>query len=120
GNEVISRDGIEVPEKEIELLIPQLNPIRIEHGRELSKTLAELRCEAKRKLKTKLIHSLVPRYCLYAIRHSWATQALERGVDSITVAVLMGHADPSMLARVYQHLAQNPQFMLEQAKKAVD
>ena len=62
--------------------------------------------------------TLAPRYSLYAFRHSFATHALERGVDSVTVAILMGHSDPSMLAKVYQHLTQNPTFMLEQAKKA--
>ena len=66
----------------------------------------------------RLAASLVPRYSLYAFRHSFATHALERGVDSVTVAVLMGHSDPSMLAKVYQHLTQNPAFLLEQAKRA--
>ena len=32
--------------------------------------------------------------------------------------VLMGHADPSTLARVYQHLSQNPKYLLDQAKRA--
>ena len=40
-------------------------------------------------------------------------------MDALTVAVLMGHADPSTLAKVYQHLAHNPQHLLEQARKAV-
>ena len=69
-------------------------------------------------LTNRLAASLVPRYSLYAFRHSFATQALERGIDSVTVAVLMGHSDPSMLAKVYQHLTQNPGFLLEQLKKA--
>jgi site-specific recombinase XerD len=60
-----------------------------------------------------------PKYSLYALRHSWATHALERGIDSVTVAVLMGHRDPSTLARVYQHLTHNPVYLREQAKRAV-
>lgn len=40
----------------------------------------------------------------YALRHGWATMALKRGVDPITVATLMGHSDTRMLERVYQHL----------------
>lgn len=56
--------------------------------------------------------------CLTAIRHSWATLALKRGVDPLTVAILMGHADPSMLAKVYAHLAQDPEYLLRAAKKA--
>lgn len=30
----------------------------------------------------------------------------------------MGHKDASMVAKVYQHVAHDPKFMLEQAKKA--
>ncbi len=58
------------------------------------------------------------KYCLYHFRHSWATRALQRGVDPLTVAILMGHADPSMLAKVYQHLAQDPDFLRQAATKA--
>jgi len=39
-----------------------------------------------------------------SIRHTWATEALERGVDPITVATIMGHKDLTMLMKVYQHL----------------
>jgi hypothetical protein len=31
----------------------------------------------------------------------------------------MGHQDPSMLSKVYQHLSLNPTHMLEQARRAV-
>lgn len=47
------------------------------------------------------------RFCLYDYRHGWATTALENGIDPVTVSVLMGHRDSSMLCRVYQHLARN-------------
>ena len=47
------------------------------------------------------------RFCLYDYRHGWATSALERGIDPVSVSVLMGHADSSMLCRVYEHLARN-------------
>lgn len=59
------------------------------------------------------------RFSLYAMRHSWATHALERGIDPLTVAILLGHKDPSMLARVYQHLAHNPEHLLRQARRAI-
>lgn len=58
------------------------------------------------------------KYSLYSLRHSFATHALMRGVDSITVATLLGHSDPSMLARHYQHLSQNPAFLQEQLRRA--
>ncbi len=58
------------------------------------------------------------KYCLYVLRHSWANHALARGVDALTVAILLGHRDPGTLARTYQHLTQNPAYLLSQAKKA--
>ena len=67
---------------------------------------------------TTIKKKLGKRYCLYNFRHSWATAALQNGVDPITVAVLMGHADPSMLAKTYQHLAQNPSYLREALRRA--
>ena len=55
-----------------------------------------------------------PRYSLYALRHVWAMRALESGLDVLTVAILMGHSDPSTLARVYQHLSHSPEHLLAQ------
>ena len=64
----------------------------------------------KKKLGTK--------YCLYAFRHSYATRLLQSGVDALTVAVLMGHSDTSMLGKVYQHLSHNPSHLREQLGRA--
>ena len=36
------------------------------------------------------------------------TGACSGGPMHLTVAILMGHSDPSTLAKVYQHLAHNP------------
>jgi integrase len=41
------------------------------------------------------------------LRHTFATEAIIGGVDLLTVAELMGHADPSMIATHYAHLARN-------------
>jgi integrase len=57
--------------------------------------------------------------CLYNFRHSFATRLLEEGVDSLMVAALLGHADLSMLGRVYAHLTQNPANLLEQLRRRV-
>jgi len=118
GKETIQKQGKVVTDKEIEQICPTLCPTRILNSIRSKKTKSELRLEAKKKLTDRLAESLAPRYSLYALRHSWATHALERGVDSVTVAVLLGHSDPSMLAKVYQHLTQNPKFLLDQTKKA--
>ena len=59
-----------------------------------------------------------PRYSLYTFRHSWCTHALERGVDAVTVAVLMGHRDTTMISRVYSHLMQRRDHLREAVRKA--
>jgi integrase len=86
--------------------------------------LAAARGEQERRLyeRRKELHRLArkhgERHSLYHLRHSWATRALKRGVDPLTVAILMGHADPTMLAKVYQHLAHDPDFLRRAAMRA--
>lgn len=52
------------------------------------------------------------------LRHTYATDALARGVDSLVVAKLMGHTSPAMLAKVYGHLGERIDYLREQALKA--
>ena len=118
GKEEMKRRKERISQEDIAELVPTLKPMKTCHGKSLRKTAAELRCEAKRKLTFKRAAQLAPRYSLYALRHSWATNALQRGVDPLTVAILMGHEDPSTLAKVYQHLSLNPQHLLEEARRA--
>jgi integrase len=118
GKKEMQRQGMTIGDDEITTLIAELCPTRRSRGKTLDKTPAELRCEAKRKLTQKKVKGLAPRYSLHALRHSFATDALRKGIDSLTVAILLGHKDPSTLARVYQHLNQNPEHLLEQAKRA--
>lgn len=53
----------------------------------------------------------------YAIRHSYATNGLIDGMDSLTLSQLMGHADISTLAKNYAHLAKNPNYLRDQARR---
>jgi len=105
-------------ESEVSEFVPELKPTCIRKGVEFQKTTAELKHEARKKLKSRLARTIVPHYSLYVLRHSWATNALRRGVDPLTVAILMGHKDPSTLARVYQHLSHSPDHMRDQANRA--
>lgn len=57
------------------------------------------------------------KYCLYLFRHSFATRMLESGVDALTVALLLGHHNPTMLSSTYQHLAHNPEYLREQLSR---
>lgn len=113
------KNQVSISEEQIQKFIPTLKPMATIRGIYREKNDFELRYEAKSKLVKRTICKHFPRYSLYALRHSWATNALQRGVDALTVAILMGHCDPSTLAKVYQHLAHNPKHLLEQAKKAV-
>jgi len=56
--------------------------------------------------------------CLYHLRHTWMNRLLLAGTDSLTVSILAGHADPTMLVKHYQHLSQNPEFLRGQARRA--
>lgn len=41
----------------------------------------------------------------YAARHGFGTRKLIQGHDHLTVAAIMGHADGSMLAKIYSHIS---------------
>ena len=56
--------------------------------------------------------------CAYNVRHTWCNRALKNGVNSLTVALLMGHVDISMIARNYAHQSQDPDFLQEQMRRA--
>lgn len=73
--------------------------------------------KARRLVARKLALNYVPKYCLYTFRHSFATRLLESGVDALTVSTLLGHADMTMLSRVYSHLIQKPVFLREALQK---
>lgn len=75
-----------------------------------------LRCRFRR-LNEKL---KIPGLCPYATRHSFATRALKNEVDSTTVSLLMGHRDPTMVARNYQHLTQHHDHLQHAACKATN
>jgi integrase len=119
GKAIMQQRGLTIKDKEMEQFAQTLTKTCVVQGRELEKTPAQLQQEARRKLTNRLALSLVPNWSLYTLRHTWATRALQKGVDPLTAAILMGHSDPSMLSRVYQHLSLHPAHMLEQAKKAV-
>lgn len=57
------------------------------------------------------------RIYLYALRHTFATDGLKRGVDAVTLSTLMGHADTAMVARVYSHLAGDLEHLREKQKR---
>ena len=44
-------------------------------------------------------------------------EGLKQGVDSLTLAQIMGHSDTSMLSKHYAHLARNPTYLRETARR---
>jgi integrase len=51
-------------------------------------------------------------------RKGFTTEALKNGVDTVTLAHLLGHRDAAMISRVYGRVQQDPTFMAEAARKA--
>lgn len=58
------------------------------------------------------------KYSLYSFRHAFCTEALESGLDAVTVSVLMGHSDTIMISRHYSHLTQRLGHLRDAARKA--
>ncbi|MCA9055809.1 MAG: tyrosine-type recombinase/integrase [Planctomycetaceae bacterium] len=67
-----------------------------------------------RRLKAKLGFSIFA----YAIRHTWATNALLAGVEPLTVATLMGHTSINMIWSTYQKLQLQSDHMRAAAEQA--
>jgi integrase len=71
-----------------------------------------------KRLQRRFPHDLPDDLCMYLYRHTYATDALERGVGLATVAELLGHSDASTLARVYQHVGDRHEHMRDAAVRA--
>ena len=54
----------------------------------------------------------------YAIHHTFATDAIIRGVDLATVAELMGHTNLRMLSEIYQHVGKRRDRLKKGLRKA--
>jgi integrase len=78
----------------------------------------QARIYERRKELSKLARQHGKKYSLYHFRHAWATRTIQRGVDPLTVAILLGHSDPSTLAKVYAHLAHDPDYLRKSIRKA--
>jgi integrase len=59
------------------------------------------------------------RISAYVIRHTWATEALENGVDPITVATIMGHKDLTQLMKTYQHIEKKRDYLRKALHQAL-
>jgi integrase len=89
-----------------------LKPSKTVKGKEVPKSERELLREARKKLAAKEAAKHGKKFFLYAFRHTLANRLLAAKVDSLTVSVILGHVDGTMLTRVYQHLQQNGDHLL--------
>jgi integrase len=64
----------------------------------------------------RLVEKFGKKIALYDLRHSFSTRLLEAGVDPLTVSLLLGHVDTTVLTRVYAHTAQNSEHLLKALK----
>lgn len=58
------------------------------------------------------------KYALVDFRHSFATRCLQNGVDPVTLSILLGHADGTMLCRTYAHVEQDDGHLRRALAKA--
>lgn len=56
----------------------------------------------------------------YVVRHTYTTDALERGVPIATVAELLGHSSTRMIEQHYSHLAEKREHLRQAAIKATE
>jgi integrase len=45
----------------------------------------------------------LPPLTLHGLRHTWASVALDEGVDVLYVAEVLGHSSPAITQSIYQH-----------------
>ena len=106
GREELKRQGFKLDPDVVAQFAKTLNPSKQVRGKTVPKGDKELLREARKKLTIKRAAKLGTKYALTAIRHSYCQRLLEAGVDSVTVAALMGHVDSVMVSRVYSHMGQ--------------
>jgi len=112
----MGREKIEIPEKQIELRMRQIEKSRKAKGKPEMKEI-DVRYQARKALLDAAARANAPKYCLYSFRHSYCTNGLKSGTDPVTMGKLMGHADLTMIYKVYAKIAQDPVFMLAAARK---
>jgi integrase len=66
----------------------------------------------------RLKEKLGERFSPYLFRHGFTQRLLVSGVDHLTVAALLGHADGTMVSKVYSHMDQADDHLREALRKA--
>jgi len=118
GLEILKQEAFLLTEEEIQVKIATLQQERHVNGRTEKKSAAVLREEARRKLRITAACRRMKKHFLTEFRHSYCHRLLKAGVDALTVSVLMGHSDPTMIAKVYSHLSHAPDYLRDVLRKS--
>jgi integrase len=101
------------------LLPPKIKRLDVAHRRNPKTRAAHEEAVRRRgKLIAGLARDHGTKWCLYHLRHSFATRLLEAGTDALTVSALLGHADGAMLAMVYSHLSKSDVYLRDAVRAA--
>lgn len=99
--------------KRLALKHPDGPLLRNKIGKPWRKNTVVCRCD-------KLSERLGFRLKAYYLRHTFATNALIRGVDPMVVGKLMGHKDASMVYKVYGHHTDDEELLAKKLDQATD
>ncbi len=110
------RTDFEPADAAVESRMMQIAKRRKAKGKPVMKEF-DLRYQAKKALKDAAARKNAPKYYLYAFRYSYCTHGLKGGTDPVTMGKLMGHADLTMIYKIYAKIAQDPVYMLAAARK---
>ena len=103
--------------QQLGLMPPKIKRLGAESGREPEARAAHGEAVLRRRERiAELARGHGTKWCLYHFRHSFATRMLQSGMDSLTVSALLGHADGSMLAKVYSHLSKSDTYLRDAIK----
>lgn len=88
--------------------------------RDLGRVCAERReaLETWKEDRARFVRERVPKFHLGALRKGFATEALKAGLDTITLAHLLGHRDGTAVSKHYGHVQQDPEHMARAARRA--
>jgi integrase len=98
-------------------LFTTMRRVRNEQGELVERGFTKngIRCRF-RELRRKLPH--LKKLISYAYRHSFATEALVKGIGAPQVAELLGHESLEMIVKHYSHLGEKLDHMRQMANKA--
>src|SRR3954447_12988890 len=105
----MEREGLARPTLPADISRKDLGRVRAERRSALARWKEE---------RARFVREQVPKFHLGALRKGFATEALKAGLDTITVAHLLGHRDGTMVSKHYGHVQQDPEHMARAARKA--